>query len=132
MIAPSRSETPILCLTLVKNWLKAVCSHNVNDILSFYSIDAVLLGTIAENIEMGVGIEDYFKKFVKKEPCGEVTSCFHQQLSKNILVANGTYVFTLKNEKGGVDEVNARFTFIFKESGGVWRIKTHHSSEQPV
>jgi len=132
MIIPSRSATPTLCLNLVREWLKAVCSHDVDYILSFYSIDAVLLGTIAENIEMGVGIENYFKKFVKKEPCGEVTFCLHQQLSKNILVANGTYVFSLKNEKGGLYDVNARFTFVFKESGGVWRIKTHHSSEQPV
>jgi len=127
-----RSISPILAFALVKKWLGAVCRYNVNEILSFYSRDAVLLGTIAENIEMGAGIEGYFKKFVEKEPCGEVTSCFAQQLSKDILVANGTYIFRLMNTKGGIDEVNARFTFVFKEIGGVWKIKTQHSSEEPI
>ena len=43
----------------------------------------------------------------------------------------GLYTFNLTNEEGEVEEVKARFTYVFKEEDGTWKISTHHSSVDP-
>ena len=133
MRIPLPNIPPLIALGLVKNWLKTVCSHNVKDIVSLYSADAILLGTIAKSIKVGKGeVSEYFEMFVEKKPCGEITSFNAQILSPRVFVADGTYTFKLQNQKGQTDEVFGRYTFVFKEDSGVWKIKTHHSSEQPI
>ena len=68
--------------------------------------------------------------FVTKEPCGEIDTIYVQDYG-NIAVVDGTYTFELNNDDGGRDSVAARFTFVLKQVGGVWKIATHHSSTNP-
>ena len=114
----------------VEHWLATVCAHNADDIVSLYAPDGVLLGTIAKSIKRGRReVKTYFDMFVKKKPCGTITSMTIQNIG-DIGVADGTYTFEL-TENGKTDSVPARFTFVFRKINGVWKIATHHSSAQP-
>ena len=60
--------------------------HNPKDIVSLYTEDGVLLGTLAENIKKGrENVIDYFNEFVKKKQTGKITSIFIQFLLQYVL-----------------------------------------------
>ena len=46
-------------------------------------------------------------------------------------IADGLYTFNITNQEGEEEEVKARFTYVFKEEDGMWKISTHHSSSDP-
>jgi len=62
-----------------------------------------------------------------------------QNFGSNYAVADGTYDFTLLNDKGEKDVVSARFTFVLRKvvggpntpNRGGWLIASHHSSVNP-
>ncbi len=110
----------------IQHWLNTVCSHDAEAITDLYLEDAVLLGTLAENIKTGRNeIRSYFDFFVQKKPCGVITSISSATYNE-IAVVNGTYTFVVDGEK-----VPARFTFVLKNIGHNWMIDTLHSSVQP-
>ena len=45
-------------------------------------------------------------------------------------VDTGVYRFTL-DKPGGVETVDARYTFVYEKQGGDWLIVNHHSSAVP-
>ena len=69
--------------------------------------------------------------FVGKKPCGYITEMNVQNLGIDYAVADGTYTFELTNEKGEIDIVPARYTFVLRKINGEWKIATHHSSVNP-
>ena len=114
----------------IHNWLKVVSLHNPKDIVSLYTEDGVLLGTLAENIKKGrENVIDYFNEFVKKKPTGKITSIFIQE-NNDFAIVDGTYTFCLNN-KNKEQYLPARFTFVLKNINNIWMIATHHSSKQP-
>ena len=115
----------------IHNWLNIVSKHNPSDIIKLYTIDGVLLGTLADEVKKGrERVIEYFNKFVKKKPSGEITSIFIQEY-ENIAIVDGTYTFRLINDQNEINFLPARFTFVLKNVNGKWLIATHHSSEQP-
>lgn len=126
------NNTPEKIRAVIQNWLDTVCKHNPTDIVSLYAPDGVLLGTVAESMKVGQDeIINYFKMFVEKEPCGEITSMNVQNFGSDYAIADGTYTFRLTDDQGEVDIVPARFTFVVRKIGGAWKIASHHSSAQP-
>jgi len=115
----------------IQNWLDTVCNHNPADIVKLYAPDGVLLGTVAKNIKIGRSeIKKYFDMFVKKKPCGMITSMNVQRYGA-VAIVDGTYTFELKSDKGGREKVPARYTFVLRQIDNKWYIATHHSSAQP-
>jgi uncharacterized protein (TIGR02246 family) len=115
----------------IQNWLDTVCNHNALEIVKLYAPDGVLLGTVAKNIKVGQSeIQKYFDMFVKKKPCGMITSMNVQRYG-DIAIVDGTYTFELKSDKGGREKVPARYTFVLRRVNHQWLIATHHSSAQP-
>tara|TARA_B100001250_G_C19751860_1_gene768114 strand:- start:815 stop:1201 length:387 start_codon:yes stop_codon:yes gene_type:complete len=115
----------------IHNWLNIVSKHNPSDIIKLYTIDGVLLGTLADEVKKGrERVIEYFNKFVKKKPSGEITSIFIQEY-ENIAIVDGTYTFRLINDQNEINFLPARFTFVLRNVNEKWLIATHHSSEQP-
>jgi len=115
----------------IHNWLNTVSKHNPNDIINLYTIDGVLLGTLADEIKKGrKRVIEYFNEFVKKKPSGKITSIFTQEY-EDFAIVDGTYTFRLINDKNEINFLPARFTFVLKNVDRKWLIATHHSSKQP-
>ena len=116
---------------LIYRWLSAVCSRDVTRVLSQYTSDAVLCGTFAKEIKQGLELESYFREFLARpELCGEIDS-FIVQETRSGPVVSGTYTFAWAGP-GGMESAQARYTFVFVEAAGGWRILTHHSSAVPA
>tara|TARA_B100001778_G_C18588144_1_gene630897 strand:+ start:1081 stop:1530 length:450 start_codon:yes stop_codon:yes gene_type:complete len=114
----------------IENWLATVCNHNSADIVKLYANEGVLLGTVAKEMKVGRSkIKEYFDMFVKKKPCGEITSMNVQRYG-DMAVVDGTYIFEM-NVNGGREEVPARYTFVLRKKNHRWLIVSHHSSAQP-
>ena len=114
----------------IEEWMEAVCSNDVNAIISLYKEDAVLLGTLDKKVRKGRDqIKGYFDFFVKLKPCGQVTEIVEEDFGR-IAVANGTYDFDL-TENGEKTVAPARFTFVLERGGTKWMIQSHHSSKEP-
>ncbi len=114
----------------VEEWMKTVCTNNVDSIVSLYKEDAILLGTLDGKIRKGRGeIKGYFDFFVKLKPCGDITEIVEEDYG-HVVVANGMYDFDLV-ENGEQVVAPARFTFVLERTGTKWMIHSHHSSKQP-
>ena len=122
-------KTPI---EFVEEWMKTVCTNNVESIVSLYKKDAVLLGTLDGKIRKGRGeIKGYFDFFVKLKPCGKITEIVEEDFGYGrMAVANGAYDFDLV-ANGKKTAAPARFTFVLERVGTEWMIQSHHSSKQP-
>ena len=116
----------------VDEWMKTICSNNVEAIVSMYKKEAVLLGTLDGKLRNGHSeIKEYFDFFVKLQPCGKITSIAEEDFGhRRVGVANGTYDFEL-TENGEKTIIPARFTFVLERAGTKWKIHSHHSSKQP-
>ena len=136
----AKSNNPKEIKKVIENWLDTVCKHNPQEIVDLYAPDGVLLGTVAETMKVGrEQIAEYFNMFVEKKPCGNFREINIQNFGGNYAVADGTYDFTLLNDKGEKDVVSARFTFVLRRvvggpntpNRGGWLIASHHSSVNP-
>jgi len=119
--------------TALNKWMDTLCNPNSTseDVASLYAKDGVLLGTVAERVYKGPGdIKLYFDEFLQANPCGEFDKIIIQDYGMGA-VADGLYTFTLNPDTDEEQIVKARFTYVFKEENGIWKISTHHSSVDP-
>ena len=116
----------------IEEWMKAVCSNDVNAILPLYKEDGLLLGTLDSEIRKGHSeIKIYFDYFLRFKPCGRITKIVEEDLGyRRMAIANGTYDFDL-TENGVQTTAPARFTFVLDRVGTKWKIHSHHSSKKP-
>jgi hypothetical protein len=116
--------------TLVQTWLDAVCSGDPNAVTALYASDAVLVGTVAQEIKQGTGgIHDYFVSFLSRPGlCGSITSMVPQSFS-GMGIASGVYQFLWEGEVP--EGIQARYSFVFEHRLGQWLIVNHHSSAWP-
>tara|TARA_B100000700_G_scaffold254720_1_gene287084 strand:- start:146 stop:556 length:411 start_codon:yes stop_codon:yes gene_type:complete len=116
----------------IEEWMKAVCSNDVNAILPLYKEDGLLLGTLDSEIRKGHSeIKIYFDYFLRLKPCGRITKIVEEDLGhRRLAIANGIYDFDL-TENGEKMTAPARFTFVLERVGTKWKIHSHHSSKQP-
>jgi hypothetical protein len=131
LMAYYRDEQLQALYDTVINWIATVTRDSSKQIADLYSDDAILLGTVAENIKIGRRmIEAYFDKFVINEPECVLDSIMVKSLG-NYGVVNGSYTFTLNDDfdESGRIKIPARFTFVIDSVTGL--IVTHHSSSTP-
>ena len=114
---------------LFDDWNKALVSRNVERIVSRYAEDSVLLPTISYVIRYNrVLKEQYFAKFVMKEPSGKI-DWRRIYVGCNTAIDTGDYTFTYGN---GEPASKARYTFTYRREGENWLISSHHSSLRPT
>ena len=116
----------------VEEWMEAVCSNDINSILSLYKKDGLLLGTLDSEIRKGHDeIKIYFDYFLQFKPCGRINKIVEEDLGhRRLAIANGIYDFDL-TENGEQTTTPARFTFVLDRKGAKWKIHSHHSSKKP-
>jgi hypothetical protein len=117
-------------------WMRNVCSHSVESVLSLYFPDAVLVPTYDQEVLQGYAqLRGYFRSFLSKDRlCGRIDEMVEQHVGR-VKILSGIYTFRFY-ERRKVKVVRARFTFVLapidETSNPQWRIVTQHSSEMPA
>ncbi len=77
-------------------------------------------------------IVDYFENFLKLKPYGKINNSIVREPSPGVAINSGVYTFKLtRPETGRLEDVQARYTFIYKKINDQWYIAEHHSSAMP-
>ena len=109
-------------------WNSALATGDSRIVANRYTKSPVLLPTVSDDPRTNFDtVKDYFDAFLLKQPQGEI-------LQGNISIGNGwasdtgIYEFTM-GATG--DKVKARYTYLYVQEDGIWKIQHHHSSVMP-
>jgi len=116
---------------LFERWNQALKTGNAAQVAALYAEDAVLLPTVSNVARTSRNeIRDYFEHFLEKKPNGFINQR-NVKFGCNKITDAGIYTFTL-NDGGKISEVPARYTFVYEQRDGDWKIIHHHSSVMPA
>lgn len=125
------TEVEAEIMGLLDQWVAALNDHDLERVVSLYAGRAVLLPTISSELRIDhERIRNYFEMLLRMKPKLRIVQSILHHFGGNVAVRSGIYVFTL-NRDGVSDNLWARFTFIYHQEGGAWKIMTHHSSTLP-
>ncbi|AZF16075.1 SgcJ/EcaC family oxidoreductase [Pseudomonas sp. R3-18-08] len=117
---------------LFDRWNSALQTGNVKSVVDLYAPGAVLQPTVSNQVRTTPEqITDYFAHFLALKPVGQINYREIRQLGSNVAMDSGVYTFTLTESDGKVRQVQARYTFVYEQVGGQWKILNHHSSAMP-
>jgi uncharacterized protein (TIGR02246 family) len=117
---------------LFDRWNSALQTGNVKSVVDLYAPGAVLQPTVSNQVRTTPEqITDYFDHFLMLKPVGQINYREIRQLGSNVAMDSGVYTFTLTESDGKVRQVQARYTFVYEQVGGQWKILNHHSSAMP-
>jgi uncharacterized protein (TIGR02246 family) len=110
----------------------AWASKDPAKVTALFTRDAVLLPTVSNTPRTTPeGINNYFVKFLEGSPVGTINSST-VKLGCNMASRLGTWTVTFTDAKTGAkSDVKARYSFIYRMEGGVWKIDHLHSSMMP-
>jgi uncharacterized protein (TIGR02246 family) len=112
-------------------WRAAYDSRDPARITAMYDSDAVLWGTTAKTIAANsAAIADYFKDAAKRPNARVTFGEQHNRVYGDVGVSSGYYTFSDVRDGQAVSRP-ARYTMVFRNRDGTWRIVSHHSSEVP-
>ncbi len=116
---------------LFETWNQALASGEPAKVARLYAERGVLQPTVSNWVRVGHSeIADYFQHFLALKPRGVINHREIRVLDENTAVDAGVYTFSL--DKGGsVEEVQARYTYLYERIDGEWKIVVHHSSAMP-
>ncbi len=113
-------------------WGQALGEDDPDKVLTFYSDDAVLWGTLSPIVRSDrAALRDYFVAALKVLPGLKVA--FGDQLIRvygNAAVNTGYYTFSYDKD-GETRSLPARYSFTYVRDGDRWLIVDHHSSAMP-
>ena len=114
-----------------KKWKQALESGNPDAVVDLYHDNAVLWGTLSDNIRRShKAIREYFEKFTALENIRVDFSGEEIRIYNDFSINSGYYVFSwLEGEKKV--EIPARYSFVYKKNNDQWYILDHHSSIKP-
>ncbi|NVZ21541.1 SgcJ/EcaC family oxidoreductase [Pseudomonas costantinii] len=117
---------------LFDRWNSALQTGNAKTVVDLYAPDAVLQPTVSNQVRTTPDqIKDYFDHFLALKPVGQINYREIRQLGSNVAMDSGVYTFTLTEATGKVRQVQARYTFVYEQVDGQWKILNHHSSAMP-
>jgi len=109
-------------------WNDALATGDSRIVAKRYTKSPVLLATVSDTPRTDFdSVKDYFDAFLLKEPQGEIVEGFIH-VDDGWASDVGIYEFTM-GATG--DKVRARYSYIYVQEGGVWKIQHHHSSVMP-
>jgi len=113
-----------------RRWNEALQTKRPEEVTKLYSRNTTFLPTFSDEFRKGKEkTKDYFENFLKKNPRGKIVEEEVQMISSEAYSHSGMYNFEATNSEGKKQEIEARFTFIWKKNGeGEWKIIHHHSS----
>lgn len=109
-------------------WNDALATGNSSVVAQRYSSNPVLLPTVSDEPRTDfASIKEYFDVFLTRKPQGEILES-RVYIGTNFAQDAGIYEFTL----GATGQkVKARYSFIYVNENGNWKIQHHHSSVMP-
>ena len=114
-------------------WGQALDGDDPEKVLTLYSDDAVLWGTLSPTVRSNrAALRDYFVTALKVLPGLKVA--FGDQLIRvygNAAINTGYYTFSYVKD-GETKSLPARYSFTFIRNGERWLIVDHHSSAMPT
>lgn len=129
-VAVCAPATLRLAEELFERWNSALESGDAECVSQCYAEDAVLLPTVSNVARLSRSeIRDYFEHFLKKKPLGKVDQR-NVKFGCNKITDAGIYTFRII-DAGRTEYVPARYTFVYENRDGEWRIAHHHSSLMP-
>jgi uncharacterized protein (TIGR02246 family) len=115
-------------------WLATVTSGRPNaaeDVMKLYAEDAMLLGTVSEQVrDTRSEIKTYFDYFTKLPKLSVSGYRSFIRVYGDTAINSGYYTFSYEKE-GQTKVVPARYTFSYRKINGKWLIEDHHSSAIP-
>jgi uncharacterized protein (TIGR02246 family) len=116
--------------SLFDRWNAALQTRDPEAVTALYSSDATLLPTISNEMRRNhAEIRDYFEGFLQRRPRGVVNQSNVRDFG-DVAVHSGIYTFEMTMD-GETSKVPCRFTFVYRNEGGEWKILEHHSSAMP-
>ena len=116
--------------SLFDRWNDALQTRDPDAVTGLYSDDATLLPTLSNKVRRNhAEIRDYFAGFLQKKPRGIVNESNVRDFG-DVAIRSGIYTFELTTD-GKTSTVPCRFTFVYRNEGGKWKIVEHHSSAMP-
>ena len=129
-VASAGPKEDVAAATL--KWAQALGEDDPDKVLSFYSDDAVLWGTLSPTVRADrAALRDYFVTAFKVLPGLKVA--FGDQLIRvydSTAVNTGYYTFSFVKD-GETKSLPARYSFTYVKRGDDWLIVDHHSSAMP-
>ena len=117
---------------LFDRWNSALKTGNSQTVVDLYAPNAVLQPTVSNQVRTTPAeIKDYFDHFLPMKPAGQINYREIHQLGANVAMDSGVYTFTLTDASGKTRQVQARYTFVYEQVNGQWKILNHHSSAMP-
>jgi uncharacterized protein (TIGR02246 family) len=107
-------------------------THDPGKVTALFSPDAVLLATVSNRPRTTPPeVRDYFEHFLLSRPVAKIdTSTI--RIGCNMATRVGTWTIALTDAKTHKkSNAHARYTFVYKFSGGQWWIEHLHSSLMP-
>jgi uncharacterized protein (TIGR02246 family) len=116
---------------LFDQWNDALTTGDPNKVADLYAPNAVLLPTLSNQIRTNrAEIVDYFTHFLESKPWGRIDRAVITVIDPQTAVNTGLYTFELIKD-GVLQDVQARYTFVYQKQNGNWLIVNHHSSKMP-
>lgn len=113
---------------VVDRFSAAYTSNDPEAVVTLYTPDAILLGTVSPVISIGTeAIRKYFSMIKDSGNKNAIQERHTIVLGDNAVVVTGFYEFT-RMKDGKPVAGPSRFTMLITRSGGEWRIAHHHSS----
>jgi len=111
-------------------WNDALATGDSRIVARRYTESCSLLPTVSDVPRTDYdSVKDYFDAFLKKQPQGEIIEGFIKIGDNGDWASDtGIYEFTM-----GVDgsKVRGRYSYLYVQENGVWKIQHHHSSVMP-
>lgn len=127
-----QTATPAQLDSKFADFNKAWATKNPDTVTALFDDDAVLLATVANTPRTDhAGIRDYFEKFLKSSPVGEINTSTIKS-GCNWAMRAGTWTVRLTDPvTGAKNDVRARYSFLYQFEDGQWKIEHLHSSAMP-
>lgn len=115
---------------LFDRWNDALQTLDPDKVVELYAQDAVLLPTLSNAVRHNhEEIRDYFVHFLQKRPRGTINESNIRQFA-DTAIHSGIYTFELTADDQ-TSEARCRFTYVYSNVSGEWKIVEHHSSLMP-
>jgi len=114
--------------SLFSLWNNALATLDPDEVAKRYSKAPCLLPTVSDVPRTDYdSIKAYFVDFLKKKPQGVILESYVTS-GPDWCMDDGIYEFTM-GATG--DKVKARYSFVYTNEDGEWKIAHHHSSQMP-
>merc|ERR1711966_56166 len=116
-----------------KKWNAALQTKDPKQVAALYTAkDLSFLPTVSGDFikDGGKPTEDYFVAFIQKNPSGTITADDVKAFGNDAYLHTGMYTF-MTGPEGDRAPVEARFSYMWRQIDGEWKIVHHHSSATP-